>query len=138
MPAPPPFGPAQLADLRRALTLPPEERTQATVGPAVEALKRLDMFQQMPEESVLQMAQLVTLRRFRGGTVLFEQGSVGETMFIVASGNVQIRVMRADDEATGAAAEHAAVPPPAEKPQWGHVTARPTGTNLPLRVIDAP
>lgn len=135
-----------LLALRRVLTLPTEERTPSLLASAVAALKRLPFFHEMDVDAVAALAKRVALRKLKAGTVLFEQGSEGETMFVVIDGAVQIRVRRAHRSTNASGADETSPTSEAaktssgspRKPEWGHVTARATGSRLPLRVVSTP
>jgi CRP/FNR family transcriptional regulator, cyclic AMP receptor protein len=60
------------------------------VGPAVEALERVQLFAGLDRASLERLATGLRTRRFRRNEVLFHQGDPGDALFIVTSGAVKI------------------------------------------------
>lgn len=55
-----------------------------------DVLKRIDVFERLPEEQLMRVAKLLRERKFREGQILFNQGDPGDALYIVAQGRVKI------------------------------------------------
>ncbi len=60
------------------------------VGPAIEALERVQLFAGLDRATLERLATGMRTRRFRRNEVLFHQGDPGDSLFIVTSGAVKI------------------------------------------------
>ena len=61
-------------------------------------LQKLPMFAELKPEDLAQLAQKLEVRRARQGERVFEKGDLGTTMFVVASGKVDILLPSPDAE----------------------------------------
>jgi uncharacterized membrane protein len=53
-------------------------------------LRAVPMLRELPSEDLLGVAQTLTKRRFPAGTQIFAQGDIGDAMYIVSSGTIDI------------------------------------------------
>lgn len=53
-------------------------------------LKRVDLFSQLPGRELLNLAAIAELVRFAEGDVIFEEGSEGDSLFLILSGRVRV------------------------------------------------
>ena len=60
------------------------------VGPAIEALERVQLFAGLDRGTLERLATGLRTRRFRRNEVLFHQGDPGDSLFIVTAGAVKI------------------------------------------------
>lgn len=58
----------------------------------IEALRRTSFFRSLPEESLARLAMHVVHRHYDADQLIFEQGSPGQGLFIIAEGEVKISV----------------------------------------------
>ena len=56
----------------------------------VELLRSMDIFQDLPEDRLQEIAALLEEQRVPAGTTLFREGDVGDSMLIVTAGRVRI------------------------------------------------
>jgi CRP/FNR family cyclic AMP-dependent transcriptional regulator len=66
------------------------------LGDVVERLNKIDMFNGVPPKKMTLLAVLLRAVALRDGDVLFEEGSLGQSLFIISEGNVVARA-RAED-----------------------------------------
>jgi len=59
-------------------------------------LQKLPLFAELKSEDLVHLAQKLQVRRLRQGESVFEKGDVGTTMFVIASGRVDIVLPSAD------------------------------------------
>jgi CRP-like cAMP-binding protein len=56
----------------------------------VETLSGSPLFDMLSNDELAAVAQLVALRRFEGDRLVFQEGELGDSLFIVASGEVEV------------------------------------------------
>ena len=78
------LGTEQLNELTQAS--PPGTRTATQCRMICSLLQGHAFFKQIPEASVLALAQHITLRNFREHQVVFRQGSSGQAFYIILQG----------------------------------------------------
>jgi CRP-like cAMP-binding protein len=65
-------------------------QTPATEDRVLEALARVPIFSQLDDRDRRKLAKLCTLKSFEAGDLLYEEGTMGLSLFIVTSGQVEI------------------------------------------------
>ena len=65
-------------------------QTSATEERTLEALANVPIFSRLDDKSRRKLARLCTLKSFEAGDVLYEEGAMGLSVFIVTSGQVEI------------------------------------------------
>jgi CRP/FNR family cyclic AMP-dependent transcriptional regulator len=68
----------------------------------LELLSHVELFHELDGEQVAALSELIQLQTFANGDIIFRQGSDGEQMYVIASGQVEIRIH--DKEEQGYAA----------------------------------
>ncbi len=63
-------------------------------------LQSLDLFQGIPTSDLTELAQTLVVRRYEAGQLIFHQGDVGTTMYIVFKGQVSIYLPLSPDKLT--------------------------------------
>lgn len=58
----------------------------------IELLKRVRLFQGLTDEDLEIVSELVQQKRFRKGSVIFEQGNAGDSLYIIESGRVKAAI----------------------------------------------
>ena len=53
-------------------------------------LKSIDLFETIPSEELIRVAQIADEEQFETGSLLFEEGDFGDSMYIVANGKVRV------------------------------------------------
>jgi CRP/FNR family transcriptional regulator, cyclic AMP receptor protein len=53
-------------------------------------LKSVSIFSQVPENTLVEVAQAVVEREFPAQTIIFQQGDIGTTLYVIVSGKVKI------------------------------------------------
>jgi CRP/FNR family transcriptional regulator, cyclic AMP receptor protein len=53
-------------------------------------LKSVSIFSQVPENTLVEVAQAVVEREFPAQTTIFQQGDIGTTLYVIVSGKVKI------------------------------------------------
>ena len=61
---------------------------QARTG--VDALRSLTLFRHLPEPRLAALASALAVRTVSAGTVLFEEGSPGDTLYVLSEGEILI------------------------------------------------
>ena len=61
-------------------------------------LQKLPLFSELEQEDLAQLAQKLAVRRGRQGESIFEKGDLGTTMFVIASGQVDIVLPSSDSQ----------------------------------------
>lgn len=56
----------------------------------IESLRKIYIFQDLDRQELEFMAQIMTPRRFKASEAVIEEGKSGESMYIIASGEVQV------------------------------------------------
>jgi small-conductance mechanosensitive channel/CRP-like cAMP-binding protein len=77
---------------RVGLGMAKKDDPQKQADAIAETLRSADIFDDMTEEQVQQMAQSATLRRYASGERLVRQNDAGDSLFIIKSGRVGIYV----------------------------------------------
>ncbi|NJL57596.1 cyclic nucleotide-binding domain-containing protein [bacterium] len=58
----------------------------------ISLLRRAELFRDLSEDQLAQIAAISDERRFSRDDVIFEQGSTGDGMYLVCDGQVEVRV----------------------------------------------
>lgn len=66
-------------------------RRQPTPEP-LELLSQVELFQGLTAEQVAALVELIQYQQFDNGDVIFRQGSEGDQMYVIANGQVEIRI----------------------------------------------
>ena len=53
-------------------------------------LKSIDLFETIPSEELIRVAQIADEEQFETDSLLFEEGDYGDSMYIVANGKVRV------------------------------------------------
>jgi len=59
-------------------------------GERVDRLRALALFRRLPEAKLAELARILAVRTFPAGALIFEDGSPGDSMFLLALGQVRI------------------------------------------------
>lgn len=62
----------------------------------IETLKRVELFHGMDERQLTAVAQIVEPCVYAAGDVIFEQGQDGDALYVINSGQVEVRVQNDD------------------------------------------
>lgn len=65
-----------------------------TISPAL--LRQLPLFCRLNEDQARELSTLFRERRFRKGQVIFEQGDLGDYLYVIASGRVRVFLLNPD------------------------------------------
>lgn len=76
----------------------PEDRTEAEVQILVSLCEGLKFFSQIPRDLIRKCCARLTLESYKASDVVFEQGSLGESMYIVLSGFLELDIASGDEE----------------------------------------
>lgn len=58
----------------------------------VDILKKMDLFERLPEPELLKISKLLKEKRFRDNEVIVRQGDVGDSMYILTDGRVKVAI----------------------------------------------
>ncbi len=70
----------------------PEVKAHSGGGERIELLRSIPLFEGLETEDLSALAQHATVRGFHAGQMVFHQGDLGTTMYIVAAGHVNIHL----------------------------------------------
>ena len=59
-------------------------------GPEIDALRSLKLFRHLPDARIAALAEALTVRTVSAGTVLFEEGSPGDALYVLSEGEILI------------------------------------------------
>jgi CRP-like cAMP-binding protein len=86
----------------RASLLPGESGGLATLIEGCSFLRAVELFAELEQEELVKIAELATSMTVYPGEVLFEQGEQGDSMFLVRSGRISVRIDGAEVAVVGA------------------------------------
>jgi diguanylate cyclase (GGDEF)-like protein len=102
IPVPPTSSAARVAMAAGESGTPPGPLDQATMRDEIAQLASVPLFQQLTPDELAPLAEACTRATFAPGEILVRQGEVGDAVFIILEGRVEVR---ARAESNGAATE---------------------------------
>lgn len=66
------------------------------LAPPLETLRKVPLFQSLPEDELHGFVPLVRERHYAKGAVILSQGDVGEALFLIGSGQVKVTMIAED------------------------------------------
>lgn len=82
--------PAHLSLAADELAVGPFAKAVAAASPCSADLAAVEMFRSLPDEAVADLAARCRLRHFDAGEVVFEEGQVGDSLFVVREGLLKV------------------------------------------------
>lgn len=91
---------SRVADVREALTWPPEQRTQKHVDDILECVKDIKFFPRIKQHLQRELCTNMTLETFNSKEMIFRKDDPGDKFYIILDGNVNVLIAM-DEAAAG-------------------------------------